>query len=55
MYGAFEAKLHDSPDQKTLNELFHLLKKYDLASVEEQAARNRELERILAGKEEKSQ
>lgn len=55
MYGAFEAKLKDRPDQQTLNELFHLLKKYDLASMDEQAARNGELERILSGKEEKSQ
>ncbi|WP_445491012.1 hypothetical protein [Niallia sp. 03133] len=29
--------------QQILNELFHLLKKYDLASVEEQKKRNKEL------------
>jgi hypothetical protein len=32
--------LEQRPDQNTLNRLFHLLKKYDLASEEEQAERN---------------
>lgn len=30
-------------DQETLNEVFHLLKKYDLASTAEQADRNTKL------------
>ncbi|WP_409270161.1 hypothetical protein V1499_12015 [Neobacillus sp. SCS-31] len=55
IYDAFEARLMETPDQMTLNELFHLLKKYDLASVEERATRNVELERILLGNKEKSQ
>ncbi|RDU35777.1 group-specific protein [Neobacillus piezotolerans] len=55
IYGAFEARLQDGPDQNTLNELFHLLKKYDLASEEERAARNGEFERILSEKKGKSQ
>lgn len=33
--------------QETLNELFHLLKKYDLASIAEQADRNKQLEFIV--------
>ncbi len=32
--------LEKRPNQNTLNELFHFLKKYDLASKEEQAERN---------------
>ncbi|WP_316571244.1 hypothetical protein [Neobacillus sp. YIM B06451] len=55
IYDAFEAKFMEAPDQMTLNELFHLLKKYDLASAEERAVRNVELERILLGNKEKSQ
>ncbi|GGG14417.1 group-specific protein [Paenibacillus abyssi] len=34
-------------DQHTLNELFHLLKKYDLASKEEQEARNEKLLQLI--------
>ncbi|WP_053366648.1 hypothetical protein [Bacillus sp. FJAT-27245] len=55
IYDAFEAKLQGAPEQTTLNELFHLLKKYDLASGEERALRNSELIRILSGNNEKSQ
>lgn len=33
--------------QQTLNELFHLLKKYDLASPEEQTERNKKLTRLI--------
>ncbi|KMY55804.1 group-specific protein [Bacillus sp. FJAT-27231] len=33
--------------QDTLNELFHLLKKYDLASEEEQEARNVKLKQLV--------
>lgn len=33
--------------QLTLNELFHLLKKYDLASEEEQQKRNHALEELF--------
>ncbi|OCA92157.1 group-specific protein [Pseudobacillus wudalianchiensis] len=34
-------------EQDTLNELFHLLKKYDLASEEEQEARNVKLKQLV--------
>ncbi|MFJ7754221.1 hypothetical protein ACQKGI_17560 [Peribacillus muralis] len=33
--------------QETLNELFHLLKKYDLSSKEEQESRNQNMNRIM--------
>ncbi|KKB37388.1 hypothetical protein [Bacillus thermotolerans] len=33
--------------QETLNELFHLLKKYDLASLEEQKDRNEKLKKLM--------
>ncbi|WP_144460868.1 group-specific protein [Siminovitchia fortis] len=36
----------DQP-QDTLNEVFHLLKKYDLASVEERKERDRKLEQYI--------
>ncbi|RYG74199.1 group-specific protein [Lentibacillus lipolyticus] len=35
--------LNDTHPQETLNTLFHLLKKYDLASSEEQQDRNKQL------------
>jgi len=46
----FLARLGSSRDQETLNNVFHLLKKYDLATEEERAARNSELESILLEK-----
>ncbi|HLQ73481.1 MAG TPA: hypothetical protein VK125_04570 [Bacillota bacterium] len=39
--------LSERPDQETLNELFHLLKKYDLASEEERADRDKKLSQLL--------
>lgn len=33
--------------QETLNEVFHLLKKYDLASEEERVDRNKKLEEVV--------
>lgn len=33
--------------QETLNELFHLLKKYDLATIDERATRNTKLESLI--------
>lgn len=33
--------------QETLNELFHLLKKYDLTASDEQAERNSQLEKLI--------
>lgn len=38
--------LSTSPKQQYLNEVFHLLKKYDLASEEEQQLRIKQLEKI---------
>jgi hypothetical protein len=40
--------LERRPDQNTLNELFHLLKKYDLASEEEQAERNTGIRKLTS-------
>ncbi len=36
-----------SPTQSRLNEVFHLLKKYDLANEEEQMERNAKLEELF--------
>lgn len=33
--------------QEELNELFHLLKKYDLVSTEEQQIRNNQMEKLI--------
>ena len=41
------ALLKQQPTQHTLNELFHLLKKYDLASKEVQAERNEHLKKLV--------
>lgn len=46
----FMARLGSSRDQETLNQVFHLLKKYDLATEEERTVRDRELESILLEK-----
>lgn len=40
-YNASKQLLEDNPGQHTLNELFHLLKKYDLASEEVREERNK--------------
>jgi hypothetical protein len=49
--GFLSEELHrflQSPQaQHTLNELFHLLKKYDLVPKEEQEARNKQLNRLI--------
>lgn len=44
LFGPFFAKEHS---QDLLNEVFHLLKKYDLASEEEKNARNNQLYLLL--------
>ncbi len=41
--------LDDSHGQETLNTLFHLLKKYDLASEEERLDRNKKLHSLING------
>lgn len=43
-----ETFLNEQVDQQMLNELFHLLKKYDLASPDEQATRNDAFLNLLA-------
>ena len=47
LYEATEVFLHKNRDQNTLNEVFHILKKYDLASETEQTERNNKLTDIL--------
>lgn len=39
--------LEKANSQETLNELFHLLKKYDLSTPEEQESRNEKLKEIM--------
>lgn len=39
--------LKKANSQETLNELFHLLKKYDLSTQEEQESRNEKLKQII--------
>ncbi|WP_078555597.1 group-specific protein [Bacillus alkalicellulosilyticus] len=41
-----EAFLEQEPTQLQLNELFHLLKKYDLATKVEQQERNKAIEQL---------
>ncbi|MFD1037768.1 hypothetical protein ACFQ3N_05000 [Virgibacillus byunsanensis] len=43
-----ETFLREEHSQKTLNELFHLFKKYDLASKTEQEDRNKQLENLIS-------
>lgn len=40
--------LQRNPGQEELNALFHLLKKYDLVSIEEQEIRNRSMNELLS-------
>ncbi len=40
--------LHQTIAQETLNELFHLLKKYDLASEEDRRNRDAELRKLMS-------
>jgi hypothetical protein len=47
LYEGSEKLLAGNPDQETLNELFHLLKKYDLASESEKEERNNQLRRLV--------
>ncbi|MCF6410302.1 group-specific protein [Pseudalkalibacillus salsuginis] len=43
LYKSSDNFLKGNPTQEELNELFHLLKKYDLAPEEERAERNRKI------------
>lgn len=47
LYNGSVNLLNQKPDQQTLNELFHLLKKYDLAPVEEKEQRNEKLQSLI--------
>jgi citrate synthase len=47
LYQDIRRFLKSSHSQPTLNELFHLLKKYDLASKEEQEERNQKLLQLI--------
>jgi hypothetical protein len=40
--------LRDNPSQDNLNALFHLLKKYDLVTSEEQENRNRSIVQLIS-------
>ncbi|MBU9721455.1 MULTISPECIES: group-specific protein [Bacillaceae] len=47
MYDDLNSFLADSVTQDELNEIFHLLKKYDLASSDERAERNRSIVKVI--------
>ncbi|MFG6149195.1 hypothetical protein [Halobacillus sp. B23F22_1] len=47
LYTESSSFLDGSPSQEELNELFHLLKKYDLSSVEEQEERNSKIKALV--------
>ncbi|MFK2825732.1 hypothetical protein QYG89_08560 [Bacillus sp. B190/17] len=47
LYGDIHLFLKSRHSQQTLNELFHLLKKYDLSSKEEQEERNEKLQKLV--------
>ncbi|WP_126428474.1 group-specific protein [Brevibacillus marinus] len=47
LYQNLQRWLTEPQPQAVLNEVFHLLKKYDLAAAAEQAERNRALHRLL--------
>jgi hypothetical protein len=47
IYSKCQQFLESNPTQLELNELFHLLKKYDLASEEEQQSRNEKLYELV--------
>jgi len=42
--------LENNPTQQQLNELFHLLKKYDLADEEEKRLRERKIYKLISRK-----
>ncbi|UFJ39707.1 group-specific protein [Brevibacillus humidisoli] len=48
LYQALKDWLGKPQPQSALNEVFHLLKKYDLAAKAEQAERDRELRNLLS-------
>lgn len=48
LYQDLEDFLKNEQPQQTLNELFHLLKKYDLAPKDELEARNQQFIRLIS-------
>ncbi|RFU70964.1 group-specific protein [Peribacillus saganii] len=46
-YSYFDQFLQEDKPQEALNELFHLLKKYDLVTEEERISRNKEIVKLL--------
>ncbi len=48
LYKGCSELLNQKLNQQTLNELFHLLKKYDLASKEEQGVRHAKLQTLIS-------
>ena len=46
LYNGSSQLLERKPTQLTLNELFHMLKKYDLASEEEKSKRNESIKQL---------
>ncbi|RBW70351.1 group-specific protein [Bacillus taeanensis] len=48
LYDGLSSFLRQDLNQETLNEVFHLLKKYDLASNEEQEKRNEQIKQLLS-------
>lgn len=49
LYPKIESYIQTNLSQETLNEIFHLLKKYDLAGVAEQQERNEVLKTMIEG------
>jgi hypothetical protein len=47
LYDELSSFLGEDLNQETLNEVFHLLKKYDLASNEEQETRNKQIKELI--------
>lgn len=47
LFSELKIFLINSLSQETLNEVFHLLKKYDLSEADEQLRRNKALEKII--------
>lgn len=47
LYEELESLLKKKHSQEAFNELFHLFKKYDLASKEEQEIRNQKLRQLV--------
>ena len=48
LYNGSNQLLARKPNQLSLNELFHVLKKYDLASEEEKSKRNESLKQLTS-------